>query len=83
MRPSRGESEDPAGSFEVSRASFFAPGCSAGGGKFGGPDQIRTDDLLNAIEALFQLSYEPISQTRGQENRSSAGERKRFFNAPD
>src|SRR5208282_524084 len=30
----------------------------------GGPDQVRTDDLLNAIEALFQLSYEPI-QNRG------------------
>lgn len=28
--------------------------------KIGGPDQVRTDDLLNAIEALFQLSYEPI-----------------------
>jgi hypothetical protein len=27
----------------------------------GGPDQNRTDDLLNAIEALFQLSYEPLT----------------------
>ena len=26
----------------------------------GGPDQDRTDDLRNAIAALFQLSYEPI-----------------------
>ena len=25
----------------------------------GGPNRIRTDDLLNAIEALFQLSYGP------------------------
>ena len=25
-----------------------------------GPDQVRTDDLLNAIEALCQLSYEPL-----------------------
>ena len=32
-----------------------------------GPDQVRTDDLLNAIEALCQLSYEPIrSRERGQ-----------------
>jgi hypothetical protein len=30
----------------------------------GGPDQVRTDDLLNAIEALFQLSYEPVSNVR-------------------
>ena len=25
----------------------------------GGPSWTRTDDLLNAIEALFQLSYGP------------------------
>ena len=31
----------------------------------GGPDQVRTDDLLNAIEALFQLSYEPIRLREG------------------
>lgn len=30
----------------------------------GGPDQVRTDDLLNAIEALFQLSYEPVTNKR-------------------
>ncbi len=35
--------------------------------KIGGPDQVRTDDLLNAIEALFQLSYEPIIlQAKGE-----------------
>ncbi len=28
----------------------------AGGLKFGGPYQVRTGDLLNAIEALYQLS---------------------------
>ena len=26
---------------------------------FGGADQDRTDDLLNAIQALSQLSYSP------------------------
>ena len=26
----------------------------------GGPNRARTDDLLNAIEALFQLSYGPV-----------------------
>jgi hypothetical protein len=36
--------------------------------KAGGPDQVRTDDLLNAIEALFQLSYEPIATARDQSN---------------
>ena len=25
-----------------------------------GPDRIRTDDLLDAIEALYQLSYGPF-----------------------
>ena len=33
--------------------------------RIGGPDQVRTDDLLNAIEALFQLSYEPIRTGEG------------------
>lgn len=32
------------------------------GKKSGGPDQVRTDDLRNAIAALFQLSYEPKSE---------------------
>ncbi len=31
----------------------------------GGPDQVRTDDLRNAIAALFQLSYEPINLPKG------------------
>ena len=26
----------------------------------GGADRIRTDDLLHAKQALFQLSYDPI-----------------------
>ena len=37
----------------------------AGGGRFvtehGGADRDRTDDLLNAIQALSQLSYSPNS----------------------
>ena len=43
----------------------FSEGGSSEGAKNGGPDQVRTDDLLNAIEALFQLSYEPITTARG------------------
>ena len=31
----------------------------------GGPDQDRTDDLRNAIAALFQLSYEPMKSRKG------------------
>ncbi len=27
---------------------------------FGGADQDRADDLLNAIQALSQLSYSPV-----------------------
>ena len=27
---------------------------------FGGADRGRTDDLMNAIHALYQLSYGPI-----------------------
>ncbi len=29
-------------------------------GKDGGADKDRTCDLLNAIQALYQLSYDPI-----------------------
>ncbi len=28
--------------------------------KDGGADRVRTCDLLNAIQALYQLSYDPI-----------------------
>jgi hypothetical protein len=38
----------------------------------GGPDQNRTDDLLNAIEALCQLSYEPLSNCEGEKNQGLA-----------
>jgi hypothetical protein len=27
---------------------------------------IRTPDLLNAIEALYQLSYDPLSEASGE-----------------
>ena len=34
---------------------------------FGGADRDRTDDLLNAIQALSQLSYGPtLDRTKGQ-----------------
>jgi hypothetical protein len=44
----------------------------------GGPDQVRTDDLLNAIEALFQLSYEPIHLCEGKKTRFFRAEGKSF-----
>ena len=47
--------------------------------KIGGPDQVRTDDLLNAIEALFQLSYEPIRVCEDKKNRSFRAEGKEFL----
>ena len=31
----------------------------------GGADQVRTDDLLVANEALFQLSYDPMTERAG------------------
>ena len=42
---------------------------SGGKVRIGGPDQVRTDDLLNAIEALFQLRYEPVTNVRAAKNR--------------
>ena len=47
----------------------------------GGPDQVRTDDLLNAIEALFQLSYEPIHLCEGKKGRFFRAEGKEFLTA--
>ena len=34
--------------------------------KNGGAKEARTPDLLNAIQALYQLSYDPIHQTEPQ-----------------
>ena len=31
--------------------------------KDGGAKEARTPDLLNAIQALYQLSYDPIHET--------------------
>src|SRR4051794_18172181 len=36
------------------------------GGFFCGASRDRTDDLLNAIQALSQLSYDPITATSGR-----------------
>ena len=33
----------------------------------GGADRDRTDDLLNAIQALSQLSYGPTKESKGKE----------------
>ena len=44
----------------------------------GGPDQVRTDDLLNAIEALFQLSYEPVCLPEGEKNQRFPDKGKEF-----
>ena len=33
-------------------------------GKDGGAEGVRTPDLLNAIQALYQLSYDPIQSER-------------------
>ena len=40
------------------------------GRKESGPDRDRTDDLLNAIQALSQLSYGPLSLSAGRRVRA-------------
>lgn len=35
-----------------------------GTGRIGGANRNRTDDLLNAIQALSQLSYGPVQPVR-------------------
>jgi hypothetical protein len=39
---------------------------------FGGADRDRTDDLLNAIQALSQLSYGPTKRLRRKRRSISA-----------
>jgi hypothetical protein len=34
--------------------------------RYGGAKEARTPDLLNAIQALYQLSYDPIHETEPQ-----------------
>jgi hypothetical protein len=36
--------------------------------KDGGAKEGRTPDLLNAIQALYQLSYDPIHETEAKSN---------------
>ena len=36
--------------------------------KDGGAEGVRTPDLLNAIQALYQLSYDPIQQGQSVES---------------
>ena len=36
--------------------------------RYGGAKEARTPDLLNAIQALYQLSYDPIHETERQFN---------------
>ena len=35
----------------------------------GGAEGVRTPDLLNAIQALYQLSYDPIRRARNLKSR--------------
>ncbi len=37
------------------------------GRKSGGANRDRTDDLLHAMQALYQLSYGPISRLKAQQ----------------
>ena len=43
---------------------FFSPFSQSKLWKVGGVDRDRTDDLLRARQALFQLSYDPIRTSR-------------------
>ena len=37
---------------------------SRGSGPAGGAEGVRTPDLLNAIQALYQLSYDPVQSVQ-------------------
>ena len=44
------------------------------GNDFGGADRDRTDDLLNAIQALSQLSYGPTNANKAEGMRKAGDE---------
>ena len=44
----------------MKKVSYFVPHAGAADG---GAEGVRTPDLLNAIQALYQLSYDPIHET--------------------
>ena len=48
--------------------------------KDGGAEGVRTPDLLNAIQALYQLSYDPIREAR---NLKSQPRLSNFLPPPD
>ncbi len=39
-----------------------SPGAGSRTGRSGGPDRNRTDDLIHAMDALYRLSYGPVSR---------------------
>jgi hypothetical protein len=47
--------------------------------KYGGADRDRTDDLLNAIQALSQLSYSPMFLAYGNDDINSSIYKRLFF----
>jgi hypothetical protein len=49
---------------EDAKTATFRPPFSGEVTRFGGAERDRTDDLLNAIQALSQLSYSPTGQVR-------------------
>ena len=69
------EPPTPALSTRCSNQLSYGPNVSSS--PIGGADRDRTDDLLNANQALFQLSYGPAfqglkSQSSVRENRKEA-----------
>ncbi len=68
MRAPPAEERQPAELAGLSQTPGFS------GLRSGGADRDRTDDLLNAIQALSQLSYGPILvlAARASENRAGA-----------
>ena len=55
----------------------FDPPCSSGD-EDGGAEGVRTPDLLNAIQALYQLSYDPNQSVVNLKSRREMSKRFSF-----
>ena len=78
MGPGGLEPPTPALSTRCSNQLSYGPNESSL--PIGGADRDRTDDLLNANQALFQLSYGPIIM-KGSDRRLANEETKNIVNA--
>src|SRR5262249_39330679 len=63
LRPQRARSPTQPSFAKATEATILRPPLALRA-KDGGAEGVRTPDLLNAIQALYQLSYDPIRSSK-------------------